>query len=124
MNPSLSFISFMALVLSVTQAFSPCSPEARSTFARSTVPSTFQKQSHPSYQPLNLHPDQAKELEAAASEIFFQASPLEEGHQDTVSHGNAQSSPLSAASSSSAGKPSQKWWSKTFVNLVGRGSAV
>jgi hypothetical protein len=70
------------------------------------------------FQPLNLCPGQAGELEAAASVIFAHEEPeLDPARlvDDTKHHDNKSS--LSASSSS---KPavSNNWWSKSFFNLV------
>mmetsp|Transcript_25938 Transcript_25938/g.38420 ORF Transcript_25938/g.38420 Transcript_25938/m.38420 type:complete len:101 (-) Transcript_25938:319-621(-) len=65
------------------------------------------------FQPLNLLPDQAGELEAAACEIFAHEDP-EHLMDDTKRDDNTSS--LSASSSS---KPTVKnLWSKSFANLV------
>ena len=70
------------------------------------------------FQPLNLLPDQAGELEAAASVIFAHEEPELDAVRlvdDTKHHDNKSS--LSASSSS---KPAVRnnWWSKSFFNLV------
>jgi len=70
------------------------------------------------FQPLNLCPGQAGELEAAASVIFAHEEPeLDPARlvDDTKHHDNKSS--LSASPSS---KPavSNNWWSKSFFNLV------
>lgn len=73
---------------------------------------------------LNLHPDQALELEQAASEMLkssFQVEDEPVEHQETISgekiddtKNSLNSSHLSAASTSSP-KPVRQWWSTTFT---------
>lgn len=79
---------------------------------------------------LNLHPDQASELEAAASELLksqqaenneatrTRQEPLEEKIIDDTN--NNDSSRLSASSSLS--QPTRKWWSTSFSSFVRRHS--
>lgn len=75
--------------------------------------------------PVNLHPDQASELEAAATELMKSQQAKEED-SDNNDDENAKeeriddtnkhtSSPLSAASS--AAQPAKKWWSTTFASM-------
>mmetsp|Transcript_491 Transcript_491/g.685 ORF Transcript_491/g.685 Transcript_491/m.685 type:complete len:136 (+) Transcript_491:287-694(+) len=87
-------------------------------------------QNDPSH--LFLHPDQAAELEAAATELLKGPSEDSEefeipGHHenkemyDDTKQQNSGKSPLSAASASSfAVKQPDQWWSKTFTSLVRR----
>lgn len=71
--------------------------------------------------PLNLHPDQAKELEAAASVAFSHDDPELEDSQphlvDDTKHDIKAS--LSATSATSSPKPADRnLWSKSFSNFI------
>jgi hypothetical protein len=78
----------------------------------------------PSTTTLRLHPDQALELEAAATELLKvqvengedAGTAMEELIDDT---NNTPSSSMSAASSS-ASQPARQWWSSTFFSVVRR----
>lgn len=72
---------------------------------------------------LNLHPDQALELEAAASELL-KVSEENEGNEKEEkliddTNNKRSSSPLSASSSSTS-QPERKWWSMQFFSVVRR----
>lgn len=73
---------------------------------------------------LNLHPDQASELEAAASELLKnqQAEKNDETSEEKIidDTNNHDSSTLSASSSLS--QPTRKWWSTSFSSFVRRHS--
>jgi hypothetical protein len=72
---------------------------------------------------LNLHPDQASELEAAASELLKnqQAEKHDETEEKIIDDtNNHDSSTLSASSSLS--QPTRKWWSTSFSSFVRRHS--
>lgn len=94
-------------------AFSPCPTR---NFGSHTFPTH-----------LNLHPDQAPELEAAATEFMKTQSENTEDTGTSSDHteqdliddtNNNSSSPLSATSSSI--KPARKWWSTSFSSFVRR----
>ena len=94
---------------------------AMSVTSFSLVSSTVSDRARLHYhQRLQLHPDQADELEAAASEmlklgVFDSDDNLDDTKHDQRSH-------LSAASATSSSIPTQKaWWSKTFFSFI-RGS--
>eukprot|EP00557_Chaetoceros_sp_GSL56_P004460 CAMPEP_0176499732 /NCGR_PEP_ID=MMETSP0200_2-20121128/13102_1 /TAXON_ID=947934 /ORGANISM="Chaetoceros sp., Strain GSL56" /LENGTH=93 /DNA_ID=CAMNT_0017898207 /DNA_START=128 /DNA_END=409 /DNA_ORIENTATION=+ len=87
-----------------------------------------------SVQPLHLHPDQAQELEAAASEVFSQQHKQDKEddpdddivavdesakyHDDTK---HDKESPLSAASATSSLPLRERGsWSKSFFGFISR----
>lgn len=83
----------------------------------------------PLMQPLHLHPDQAQELEAAASEVFSPKKQNENDPDDMVDEPpkyhddtkHEKESPLSAASATSSSPLKERGsWSKTFFGFVSR----
>jgi hypothetical protein len=83
----------------------------------------------PLMQPLHLHPDQAQELEAAASEVFSQKKQDEDDPDDTIDEPpkyhddtkHEKESPLSAASATSSSSLKEKGsWSKNFFGFISR----
>lgn len=123
-------LKYVALISMVepTKAFMANSHTSPYLSSYQAGPLTNVNKITPSY--LNLHPDQASELEAAASELLKtqEADSNEVTRQETVvveeriidDTNNHDSSPLSAASSSSSSQPIQKWWSTSFSSFVRR----
>jgi|AntRauTorckE5430_2_1112549.scaffolds.fasta_scaffold25783_1 hypothetical protein len=109
----------IALMLTVgvtaVVAFTPYQPMA-------TISSTHKRlQETKGCRPLDLHPDQAEELEAAASVIFSDDNDeLEDSQQHLVDDTKHDIKPsLSATSATSSSKPAAKnGWSKSFSNFI------
>ncbi len=72
---------------------------------------------------LKLHPDQASELEAAASEILQAAENVDSKDLVDDTKVMGMRTPLSVAAAQSSQQPSSRsWWSKTFVKFISRGN--
>lgn len=103
-------VSFLLLVPLQTSAFTP-THTARSSISRTN---------------LNLHPDQASELEAAATELLKSHHNLNGDNDNTVNDdtNKPRSFTLSVASSSTSSSNTssqkKKWWSATFSSFVRR----
>jgi len=71
-------------------------------------------------QALQLHPDQARELEAAACEILKAPGDMDSVYIDDT-HDSGMRSPLSvAAAKSSSQQSGETWWSETFAKFISR----